>query len=324
MAFITCHYAADKGGKKNLLQRNVDASRTLTELCVIETNEDVDVHFQVDHTVLLGDMNYRLSGLEPDAALSLIANSGKKRSYAAEGREPSGMTADAGIWRTMSTSMRELGSQKEKGWVTDRYAKFYSIVPQRWDYGSPALSMKSLQSQRELVNEEEEDDMTKEEYKQQGEEELEGSSSDGGGVASGNAEEEKEETHHIAVHFDEEPDDMPASRGNSLSRLSSAAVSILRSASERDLSWPKRIIDGMKRLFMGSKLEAEISDIAGDKTQQDVVETKAWAWVRRHDELRKEMAKGHVFYGFKEGPLAFPPSFRLIPGKYGGDFDRVG
>jgi len=52
LAFITVHYAADCRGRKNLTQRNIDASRTLRGLCLVDTNEDdFDVHLNVDHTV---------------------------------------------------------------------------------------------------------------------------------------------------------------------------------------------------------------------------------------------------------------------------------
>ena len=51
LAFITAHYAADCRGRSYLPQRNMDASRTLRELCLVDTNEDFDTHLQHDHCV---------------------------------------------------------------------------------------------------------------------------------------------------------------------------------------------------------------------------------------------------------------------------------
>jgi len=48
-----------------------------------------------------------------------------------------------------------------------------------------------------------------------------------------------------------------------------------------------------------------------------------WSWVNSHDELITVMDNGQVFYGFQEGQIEFPPSFRWRRSCYGGDYDRV-
>jgi len=59
LAFVTCHYASDSGGKKRLRQRNNDARRTLREVKLTD-DEGFDVYLQHHHTFVLGDLNYRL------------------------------------------------------------------------------------------------------------------------------------------------------------------------------------------------------------------------------------------------------------------------
>lgn len=57
---------------------------------------------------------------------------------------------------------------------------------------------------------------------------------------------------------------------------------------------------------------------------QDVTgQGEPWEWVGCFDELLSEMRKGEVFAGFKEGLLAFPPSFRWKPRATAGDYDQV-
>lgn len=48
-----------------------------------------------------------------------------------------------------------------------------------------------------------------------------------------------------------------------------------------------------------------------------------WGWVADHDELLLEMRAGHVFAGFSEGPITFPPPFRWRRGGDAGDYTSV-
>jgi hypothetical protein len=50
LAFVTCHYASDSGGKKRLRQRNLDARRTLREVRLTD-DEGFHVAAQHHHTV---------------------------------------------------------------------------------------------------------------------------------------------------------------------------------------------------------------------------------------------------------------------------------
>jgi hypothetical protein len=59
LAFVTCHYASDSGGKKRLRQRNEDARRTLREVKLTD-DEGFDVYLHHHHTFVCGDLNYRL------------------------------------------------------------------------------------------------------------------------------------------------------------------------------------------------------------------------------------------------------------------------
>lgn len=48
-----------------------------------------------------------------------------------------------------------------------------------------------------------------------------------------------------------------------------------------------------------------------------------WAWVQRYDELSKMMEQGSAFYGFVEGAITFPPSFKWKENKPAGDFTEM-
>ena len=50
LAFVTCHYASDSGGKKRLRQRHLDARRTLREVRLTD-DEGFHVAAQHHHTV---------------------------------------------------------------------------------------------------------------------------------------------------------------------------------------------------------------------------------------------------------------------------------
>ncbi len=44
----------------------------------------------------------------------------------------------------------------------------------------------------------------------------------------------------------------------------------------------------------------------------ELVEQGAWQEILEHCQLGKEKAQNRVFYGFSEGPLLFPPSYRYV------------
>lgn len=50
LAFVTCHYASDSGGKRRLRQRHADARRTLGEVRLTD-DEGFHVAAQHHHTV---------------------------------------------------------------------------------------------------------------------------------------------------------------------------------------------------------------------------------------------------------------------------------
>lgn len=48
-----------------------------------------------------------------------------------------------------------------------------------------------------------------------------------------------------------------------------------------------------------------------------------WWSVMEEEELVREMGEGRVFWGFEEGEVAFPPSFRWKAGRHAGDCCEV-
>ena len=89
---------------------------------------------------------------------------------------------------------------------------------------------------------------------------------------------------------------------------------------QRMVSWVSDIIWGGRSLVAGRATE---SDVLQRRSKDSTAATDAWAWLKAHDELMLEMARGEVFFGFKEASIAFPPSFRWKPGTFAGAFDRV-
>lgn len=53
-------------------------------------------------------------------------------------------------------------------------------------------------------------------------------------------------------------------------------------------------------------------------------ERESWSWVADQDELITAMRKGSVFFGFIEGPIRVPPSFKWRVEKVAGNFTDVG
>jgi hypothetical protein len=64
----------------------------------------------------------------------------------------------------------------------------------------------------------------------------------------------------------------------------------------------------------GGKGTSEAGGVAGDPT---------WQWARELDELSLSMASGLVFSSFQEGSLAFPPTFKMHPGRTVEDYADV-
>ena len=62
LAFIGCHWAADKNGATFTKSRIRDARGVLEDMSVGGSEEGVDGHLLVHHVILLGDLNFRLAG----------------------------------------------------------------------------------------------------------------------------------------------------------------------------------------------------------------------------------------------------------------------
>ena len=47
------------------------------------------------------------------------------------------------------------------------------------------------------------------------------------------------------------------------------------------------------------------------------VQREDFSFLNVHDQLRRERHAGHVFHGFKEAPITFPPTYRMLKGQPG-------
>jgi hypothetical protein len=68
-----------------------------------------------------------------------------------------------------------------------------------------------------------------------------------------------------------------------------------------DLNYRINILDGS-----GYDTELEF------KTVLDMIKDKKFAELQTHDQLRREMEDGRVFYGFQEAPITFGPTYRMV------------
>jgi hypothetical protein len=73
VGFLGVHFAADSKGKTRLDQRNEDSRSILLKSRLVNTDLDVDLVHSHHHVVVLGDLNYRLSGMEPSDILTGVA-----------------------------------------------------------------------------------------------------------------------------------------------------------------------------------------------------------------------------------------------------------
>lgn len=60
IVFLTAHLPSDSKGISKLSKRNASAHRILKDLSLAEEDIGFDVHFQHDHIMLMGDLNYRM------------------------------------------------------------------------------------------------------------------------------------------------------------------------------------------------------------------------------------------------------------------------
>ena len=62
LAFIGCHWAADKQGAIHVEDRIQDARGVLEGMAVGGSPELVDGHLLVHHVIIMGDLNFRCQG----------------------------------------------------------------------------------------------------------------------------------------------------------------------------------------------------------------------------------------------------------------------
>ena len=279
---------------------------------------------------VLGDLNYRLGGLESDAALHHIADSGKSTIKATQSHctldfegEPSSQSDDLsrrGIWQTpfpSSLVLSRRGESADSFWLSEHYEKFHHIGhheyrlpspqgPPSWSrIGRTTAGVKLTEVP--VIDEAEEGDHHEEEMEDEEPEEEKYAQA----IIEGGVQEKDTNNGHVAVEIE----------GTGVS-LSSAA-SPLGSPLSKPSSWSLRSIwkhVGSDRRLM-SKGEEPTKKVPSSLFKRG--HSGLWEWIASHDELMMEMTKGEVFWGFKEGQIAFPPSFRWKPKTFGGGFDQV-
>jgi len=330
----------------------VDATTTLRELCLVDINENFDVHLQVDHTVsgdwvmmmmmvvvvvvqdllgieliwfdspiaflafplqfVLGDLNYRLSGIDPEEALNRIVESGKhckngggsSRGGDEQGQEERerdrscGSESEAkGVWMSVggnnsggvaanTTTMTDHPSTPCT-WVDNTYATLHNLMVQQ--NGDSNVTLSSCNS-RAIDNGIEEEEI------EEPEEEL------------GSGDEKDEEQVKVVI-------EMGGGGGGGGGGSSSKRRRDTRPPPLGALSLHKKL---SVLSWLAKKRRRRQAGEGEEKGEEG-----PWWWVEGHDELMKEMREGRVFWGFQEGKIQFPPSFRWRPHTHGGDFDQV-
>ncbi|PNX81831.1 type I inositol 145-trisphosphate 5-phosphatase CVP2-like protein, partial [Trifolium pratense] len=46
---------------------------------------------------------------------------------------------------------------------------------------------------------------------------------------------------------------------------------------------------------------------------QSLIKRKEWKTLLKHDQLKMELKEGHVFQGWHEGDVEFPPTYKYLP-----------
>jgi len=64
---------------------------------------------------------------------------------------------------------------------------------------------------------------------------------------------------------------------------------------------------------------------AGGKADEfeSLEKVNAWEWIEELDELRLVMRENLAFYGFQEGTINFPPSFKFFAGRRVEDYSEA-
>lgn len=73
---------------------------------------------------------------------------------------------------------------------------------------------------------------------------------------------------------------------------------------------PQKIIDHDRVVWLGD-LNYKI-DMSHSATES-LIKKRAWETLLKHDQLKMELKEGHVFQGWHEGSIEFPPTYKYLP-----------
>jgi len=272
-------------------------------------------------------MNYRVAGLEPEEVLTRVAESGiavmrRSASLLSLGQddgmieldcEPDSPSDGEGIWSPGE------GDAISQDWLRGQYYKFHikrghngpgllarmGFPSWGWLDTTGGMIVPTGKGMESGFGKECKEDSGVAEVEEEGED---GALSDDDSSHDDDDDQEKREEkrsegEHVVIDM-EASDSQPAS-------------SATRIQWRRMVERFNRLIDGSGSRQIGSSEECR-REYSLFRDSPSI-----WAWMRTYDELTSEMASGNVFFGFKEGPITFPPSFRWRPRTIGGAFDRV-
>lgn len=74
LGFVSCHLPSDSKGASKLSKRNESAQSILRELNLSPENLGFDLHHQLDHTIILGDLNYRMDTKNSAEGITSLTN----------------------------------------------------------------------------------------------------------------------------------------------------------------------------------------------------------------------------------------------------------
>lgn len=266
----------------------------------------------------MGDLNYRLHGVEPDQVLTHISEAGK-------------VEKNLSLFMmgklSESTTGKDLPprSPTEIGWMQERYEVFFDLGEGAQFGGLDRFdgSMAAYSTIRRLCS------------NNSGRGEKEGGEKKGrGGISAGGVVEEDDEDEQEAPEeavnhtvVDMEPEEKKEKEVDEAK--TEEVPPWTRSISHLWKSW-SALRPKISRYFF-TAADSSYSESSGgvfykkgeeESFSQDQDEGP-WAWVRKYDELSRAMKEREVFSGFSEGPITFPPSFRWRRGANAGDFDQV-
>ncbi|XP_020240427.1 type IV inositol polyphosphate 5-phosphatase 9-like isoform X2 [Cajanus cajan] len=73
---------------------------------------------------------------------------------------------------------------------------------------------------------------------------------------------------------------------------------------------PQKIIDHDRVVWLG---DLNYRIYMQDSATQSLIKTREWETLLKHDQLKMELMEGHVFQGWHEGAIEFPPTYKYQP-----------